>query len=578
MSFLTPELTKEMDLDLFSGFDRRETPFGEYLGAKVREGFDYTTTRMMVDEDKVARAERAEYGVSKSYFWGGGNPYDPITQYDQYRAHQAKRRNLPVMGKEEWEASKFYRPGMEYRDDMTGVRAEYMAKAFDQRRYRDSLIQRSPDGIRNVAGFVGQLIGNVPDPINFIPLGLAGKGGTMGARVGAAALEGAVSTAAADAIVLPDLADRGEAVGWQDAATDIFFGSLIGGLGGWGAHSLHQRRVTKLKDSLLARHREVHARAAEKAMADFAVGEPVDVSTVYRSSDDGLAAIREAQAVARAYDEVHANPMGGPADEILATIEPHDIERILIQRGPSIMNDAGEIVVRGAALKRATGSKSGFGLVKIIWKHGEKSSKPEHLRVTRADIVELPHIVRQFDPVDVEGPRTRWRIPREDGSALLVAAKKVDADNRLVTVHIEENPKGAPSVKREAPLEAGVPGSGSGPHPGYTRGSVVANGPRSSLDKSISSAEEPVNWSTGQGDDFKPVELPGTRESELEAMGMDKNGNSPELEALMGMIERDELDFDQMKAVERIFDEFESTQRLEEAGLEIINCVLEAAG
>lgn len=304
----------------------------------------------------------------------------------------------------------------------------------------------------------------------------------------------------------------------------------------------------------------------------------MDVSAVYRSSEDGLAAIREAQAVARAYDDVRANPMGGPADEILATIEPRDIERILIQRGPAIMNDAGEIVVKGPAMKRATGSKSGFGLVKIIWKHGEMSNKPRHSRVTRADIVDLPHIVRQFDTVDVEGPRTRWRIAREDGSALLVAVKKVDADNRLITVHIEEKPKGALSVKREAPLKAGVPGSGSGPHPGYARGSVVADGPRSSLDKSIGSAEEPVNWTAGKGDDFKPVELPETKEGELEALGLDKDGSSPELDALMGMVERDELDFDEMKAVERIFNEFESTQRLEEAGLEIINCVLEAAG
>ena len=578
MGFLTPDLTKETDLDLFSGFDARETPFGEYMGAKVSEGFDYTTTRMMVDEDQIARGERDEYGVSMGHFWGGGNPYDPITQYDQYREHQAKRRDVPVMAQDAWKQSRYYREGMEYRDDMTEVRARYMAEAYDKRRYRDSLIQRSPDGLRNVAGFVGQLIGNVPDPVNFIPLGLAGKGGSMAVRVGAAAAEGAITTAAADALILPDLANRGEAVGWQDAATDIFFGSLIGGLGGYGGHKLHQRRVTKLKQSLLARHRDIHARAAEKAMADFAAGEPVDVSAVYRSSEDGMIAIREAEAVARAYDDVHTNPMGGPAEEILATIEPRDIERILIQRGPSIMDDAGEIVVQGPALKRATGSKSGYGLVKIIWKHGEKSGKPEHLRVTRADIVELPHIVRQFDPVDVEGPRTRWRIAREDGSALLVAAKKVDADNRLITVHIEEKPKGALSVKREAPLEAGVPGSGSGPHPGYARGSVVADGPRSSLDKSIRPPEESVNWTAGKADEVAPVELPPTREAELDALGLDKDGNSPELDALMGMIERDELDFEQLKSVERIFDEFEATQRLEGAGLEIINCVLEAAG
>lgn len=177
MSFLTPDLTKESDIDVFAQFDRRETPFGEYFGAKVDEGFDFTTTRMMVDEDQIARAEKEEYGISKSHFWGGGNPYHPITQYSQYRGFQAKRKSIPLMSKEEWETSEFYRQGMEFRDDMTTVRARYMAEAYDKRRYRDSLIQRSPDGLRNVAGFVGQLIGNVPDPINFIPMGLAGKGG-----------------------------------------------------------------------------------------------------------------------------------------------------------------------------------------------------------------------------------------------------------------------------------------------------------------------------------------------------------------------------------------------------------------
>jgi len=603
MSFLTPELTKETDIDVFGQFDRRETPFGEYFGAKLDEGFDFTTSRMMVDEDSIARAEKDEYGVSKSFFWGGGNPYDPITQNDQYRAHKAKRNNVPLMNKEEWEKSEFYRPGMEFRDDMTGVRARYMSEAFDKRRYRDSLIQRSPDGFRNVAGFVGQLLGNVPDLVNFIPFGLAGKGGSAAVRVGAAAAEGVVSTAVADAIILPDLAERGEAVGWQDAATDIFFGALIGGAGGWGGHKLHQRRVSKLKNSLLARHRDVHARAAEKAMADLAAGEPVDVSAVYRSSEEGMQAFHEAQTIARAYDDVSANPMGGPADEVLATIKAKDIERILIERGPAVEKD-GQILVHTRALE-SQGTTAGTGLVKIIWKHGEKSTKASADQVTRADVVSLPEFVRRFLPSEENSRQKVWRIPRGDGRQLVIVASKYveDGKHRLVSMHAETvgkgyNPKKKPSKSRPGAFQAsgGYTQEGSRPtteargsrtesssavsaHTQDTHGKgVVAPDPRSVLNQNIGLPEESVNWTAGKGEDVAPVELPQTKEGELEAMGLDKDGKSAELDAIMEMIERDELDFEEMKAIERVFDEFEATQRLEGAGLEIINCVLEAVG
>ena len=80
------------------------------------------------------------------------------------------------------------------------------------------------------------------------------------------------------------------------------------------------------------------------------------------------------------------NPLATP-DSALAIIRAHDLE-VILAKGPAIENADGEIVVKGNQLQRMHGTKRGYGLAKIIWKHGERSSKKgTNLQVTRGDIL-----------------------------------------------------------------------------------------------------------------------------------------------------------------------------------------------
>ena len=170
-------------------------------------------------------------------------------------------------------------------------------------------------------------------------------------------------------------------------------------------------------------------------MLDISEGRPVDVSEII---DDDLAQrLREKSDLGVGYDKVLADPLGGPADEVLAALEPSEIERVLVERGPAIERN-GKIVVTGKALKRATGSKSGFGIVKVIWRHGERSA--ENLRVDRGDVLRLPDIVRDFEPVEVTENHRVWRTKRADGQtvAYVAGGKASKGAEQVVSIYVVE--------------------------------------------------------------------------------------------------------------------------------------------
>ncbi|EPR42731.1 hypothetical protein dsx2_2648 [Desulfovibrio sp. X2] len=457
--------TTEDEYDVRSEAENRPTPTGEYLGAKLSQGFDFTTTRAAYDSVRIGHAERDAYGLSyrddkpeyntdKRDRWGPGG-YDPL------RPHR--------MSEEQWKASEWYREGIPFTPKMTPVRAQLMAEDFDDRRYRDSLVQRYRGGaIGQVLGFGATLLGNLPDPVNFIGLGeiKAGESLWRGARL--AAGEAALGTAAADAVVLPDLHSRGEDVGWQDAATDIMFGAALGGLIGMGGQAVKNRLgdIRRARESSSPEARRVAGQVQEKALSDAAAGDPVDVRPVADANADVIA--RERDRLARAYDQVHSEPLGGPADEVLASIEPEDIQRLLVERGPAIEKD-GQIVVQGRAMQKLTGTRRGRGLVKIIFGHGEENAAtPAHLRVSRDDVTALPELVRDYDPTINDGVHREWRIPREDGNQLVFATSAwgENPESRLVTMYVDEG-KGREASKKRSPAS---------PRPSVERGGGYAAG------------------------------------------------------------------------------------------------------
>ena len=139
-----------------------------------------------------------------------------------------------------------------------------------------------------------------------------------------------------------------------------------------------------------------------------------------------------------------ADPLTGPFSA-LVSIKTSDLE-ILLPKGPAIERD-GEIVVSGKALKRAAGTEKGFGLVIILWKHGEMSGKERGSQINRGDILALPHVART-EPIDVqknaqgETIRWEWWRVRYDGKIVVYAASKFlkdgGEDNCIVTIHVHE--------------------------------------------------------------------------------------------------------------------------------------------
>uniref|UniRef100_UPI00262B8CDF MuF-C-terminal domain-containing protein n=1 Tax=uncultured Desulfovibrio sp. TaxID=167968 RepID=UPI00262B8CDF len=137
-----------------------------------------------------------------------------------------------------------------------------------------------------------------------------------------------------------------------------------------------------------------------------------------------------------------------------------DIEAVLVHRGPAVMRD-GQIVVQGRALQRETGSKSGYGLVKIIFAHGEGGNKtPGIPAVTREDVISLPRLLRDFES-RIEGDHRVWRIPREDGFALRIVTRhgEEEAGARLVSMYVGPLKEGEAFSRRKPPVASSASSS-----------------------------------------------------------------------------------------------------------------------
>ena len=218
--------------------------YGEWLGAQAAEGFDRTTTGRYLEEKGIA-LEEAKAGDSDPS-WSLRHDAEAMSPGALRQAFALKGWTQPApdhahaMTETDWKASPWYRKEIAFRQDMTETRARIMAENFDRRRYREQILARGGEiynGAGDMAlGFGAALLGSLPDPINFIPLsggmaaargaGTVGRALLTGAKTGA--VEGVASTALVDALVLPDLASRGEDVGFTDLALDTLAGGVLG--------------------------------------------------------------------------------------------------------------------------------------------------------------------------------------------------------------------------------------------------------------------------------------------------------------------------------------------------------------
>lgn len=260
------------------------TPFGEYLYGKLQSGFDYSIS---------GRATEALTGPDERF---GPLPQDTSPE----GAALGNRR----VTEDEWRKLKLDRPGLEFSGGGTVEYETARTRAFDERRYRDSLIARYQGGfLGQAAGFGAAMVGGLPSPENFIPFvgpgvraAMVARMGTIGGRIAVGATDAAIGTALADAIVLPDLARRGEDVGAADFALDLALGAVTGGLFGAGAGVLARRAEGRVRQEMLAEtaravrldglERQADAlELAQRALADDA---PVDVGAVLEPADAAL--------------------------------------------------------------------------------------------------------------------------------------------------------------------------------------------------------------------------------------------------------------------------------------------------
>jgi hypothetical protein len=582
---LTPDIERETERDVASDFLLRETPPGEYLGAKLDRGFDFSTTRMVKDAVKVGYAEdaaygpadpRPEYNLHRPELWGPDG-YDPLRPYR--------------MDEATWKASEYYREGVLYTPKMTRARARILAEDFDRRRYRDSLIERSPSGLRSVLGFGAELLGNLPDPVNLLPLGLAGKGTTILARTGWAALEGAVSTGLADALVLPDLARRGEDVGWQDAANDILFGGLIGGVLGGAGKFLKDRRAARLeaRKRTVMSDRATAGAALDKALDDFSTGRPVDVRPVL-DTPEGQRLLREVQEIGRVYDDALWAPLS-PSANTEAVLRSR-IAEALDPSWAEIVVDKGSGRIERGRIRR----ELDYGLTKIIYEHGEASKTKPELQVSREDILDFPRVIREYEPAEVRvengSAAWTWVVRGQDGGKVIHVAKLfTEGDGRphLVTSHVANEGSPYPFSRELTTKEkAALLESLDRPREAVQDTARALNLSQQRESGSAASVEDigrparEVNWATERVervDAPEPVRPRGESKAvaagEERVPGLDpKTLEAPEARAVAEIEAKGGLLESEKEALRSAQDAFERSGRFEEAGLSIVECIL----
>lgn len=217
---LTEDDYAPADADSMSGYLKNyDTPMGRYLGAKVGQGWF----------DSMIGQAATEFSLSPS-----GDP--------RIGARSQQQKTQTYLKQDEWEAGPHFREKLPFEEFMTDARARDRAEVFDDKTYRDWLISQRQNGVTGaVLGFGSAMLGGLPDPVNYIPFGAAGRialaaksTGVLGKRIVPAFLGNAVEAGAATALTEPvliaSLGQWGDDFTWEDVVTDIALGAATGGV------------------------------------------------------------------------------------------------------------------------------------------------------------------------------------------------------------------------------------------------------------------------------------------------------------------------------------------------------------
>lgn len=221
-----------------------EPTTAEFFKANIQDGFDNSTLGVGLDYVKETYQSAPEERASDT------QGQENIKAFYEKRAPEVVDPLSPQLVKpltqEDWKASPNYREGIEFNDGWSEERAKYLAEGFDKLKEREMIMSKgNQDGMISVKGgigFVGQMVGGLPDPVNFIPFGgAASKGAKIGEKLIRAGVEGAVGNLAVSAVSRPYWNKRGTDSDWTDYVQDVFVGGVLGGGFGAAGHVASKR-------------------------------------------------------------------------------------------------------------------------------------------------------------------------------------------------------------------------------------------------------------------------------------------------------------------------------------------------
>lgn len=556
-----------------------------YLLAKLESGFEYTTTKMF-----------------------------------QVGARESELDQSPI-SKEDFEAT-YARPGIKYEEGMSRAKAEVYADEYDTRQLRSLIIDSAQPGVLGTAaGFGMMLLGNLPDPINFVPfVGAAGKtvnfsrkagitaknflmGENLVAPVGKAtlqtgahgmgsaavnrttkhllargALEGALGTAAADAIVLPALAERGEDVGFSDALLDITFGALLGGGLHYAGAKLGDEvnkngknafsgtaEIKALRALATPEDRKVTLAAQDIAVNDFVENGQVNVKEVFdgtntlsRSDYNRLvAALQDGDKI-----DVDFGKLRGDYKEALNAIRNKEGVQLIVDDN---------LVVPGNVVKKLHEKRmlqDGLSADRVA----EILLNVFHNKADAASATRYPHIQALISLREELAQMGFIAIDPASGRPV-VKSVYLTSKSQLKTKlgFVDEKHSGGTRFIPPSEKLGGAP-----PHLPAPRFSALQN---ASSEKNIIRLNREVNFSPENPEVFaRAPELAPERRSAFEEAGIDPETKMSMEEAKVEIMKEDGvIKPEDMAEIEVIKNAETKTEQMEEAGLSIISCILEAS-
>lgn len=142
----------------------------------------------------------------------------------------------PTMTKEEFDASPDFRKAIPYEEGMTKSRLAALSAEYDVAEARAMMSQKEWGG-----AFLGQFLGQMLDPINYVPFtgqattaaAVARAGGILG-RIGVSAVDAAISTAVFGVATAQWRKTFGDNISFEAMAQEIAMSMVIGGAFGGG--------------------------------------------------------------------------------------------------------------------------------------------------------------------------------------------------------------------------------------------------------------------------------------------------------------------------------------------------------